>query len=95
MSPRYEPALYGVAESYQQQGRKDDAIAAFKRYLDAYPGAAKAQRQLDRLGGGASPASGDPTPPQTPDHPVEPAPKPTPTPTPRVDDNGQPQKPTE
>ncbi|HEU0029627.1 MAG TPA: tetratricopeptide repeat protein [Kofleriaceae bacterium] len=60
-SPRYEPALAGIAEAYQQQGRKDDAIAAWRTYLEAYPGSAKAQRALERLGAGDG--GGAPTPP--------------------------------
>ncbi len=79
VSSRYEPALWGVAEAYQQQGRKDSAIEAFKAYLEVYPGSAKAQKALDRLGAGTptpaeNPGSGGTTP--------EPTPTPTPTPTP-------------
>jgi hypothetical protein len=54
ISARYEPALWGVAEAYQQQGRREQAIEAYKRYLEVYPGTAKAQKQLDRLTGGTS-----------------------------------------
>jgi tetratricopeptide (TPR) repeat protein len=50
ISPRFEPALFGVAEAYAQQGRKEDAINSFKAYLEIYPGAAKAKRQLEMLG---------------------------------------------
>jgi predicted Zn finger-like uncharacterized protein len=50
LSARFEPALAGIAEAYQQQGRKDDAIAAWRRYLDAYPGARKGVAALERLG---------------------------------------------
>ena len=38
VSSRYEPALWGVAEAYQQQGRKEQAIEACKAYLEVYPG---------------------------------------------------------
>ncbi len=76
-SPRYEPALYGIAEAYHQQGRKDDAIEAYKAYLAVYPGTSKAVKALERLGvtdtGGATPP---PTPPPTPPT--------TPTPTPEA-----------
>src|SRR6185436_19964266 len=61
ISSRYEPALWGIAEAYQQQGRKDLAIEAFQHYLEAYPGSAKALKQLERLGaspGGAPPSGG-------------------------------------
>ncbi|MBZ0231664.1 MAG: tetratricopeptide repeat protein, partial [Deltaproteobacteria bacterium] len=61
ISPRFERALWGVAEAYQQQGRTDLAITAYEKYLSVYPGSAAAQRQLDRLKGNAS---GTPTPPE-------------------------------
>jgi len=67
VSSRYEPALRGVAEAYQQQGRKEQAIEAYKAYLEIYPDSAAAKKQLERLGGGDTP----PTPP---------APTPTPPP---------------
>jgi predicted Zn finger-like uncharacterized protein len=83
-SRRYEPALAGIAETYTTQGLKAEAIAAWRRYLEAYPGTAKATKALDRLGAGSgttptpTPGSGagsdtPPTPPPTP---------PTPPPTP-------------
>jgi len=82
VSSRYEPALWGVGEAYQQQGRKDQAIEAFKAYLEVYPGSAKAQKALDRLGAGSTPpdpgpgsGSTEPTPTPTP---TPPAPTPTP-----------------
>jgi predicted Zn finger-like uncharacterized protein len=62
VSPRYEPALWGVAEAYQQQGRKEQAVEALQRYLEAFPGAPKALRQLERLGGAPSAGSGSPPP---------------------------------
>ncbi len=49
-APRYEPALAGIAETYTLQSRKEDAISAWRRYLDAFPGSAKAQKAIDRLG---------------------------------------------
>ena len=67
VSSRYEPALRGVAEAYQQQGRREQAIEAYKAYLEIYPESAAAKKQLERLGGGETPA---------------PTPTPTPTPTP-------------
>jgi predicted Zn finger-like uncharacterized protein len=72
VSSRYEPALWGVGEAYQQQGRKDQAIEAFKSYLEIYPGSAKAQKALDRLGGSSTPG-----PSETPG---SGAPEPTPPP---------------
>jgi predicted Zn finger-like uncharacterized protein len=64
VSSRYEPALGGVAETYQRQGNKEQAIEAWHRYLDAYPNSPKAKKQLEILGdtGGDKPAP--PPPPQ-------------------------------
>lgn len=78
ISSKYEPALWGIAEAYQQQGRREQAVESYRRYLEVFPGSAKAQRQLDRLGGNDAPApSPGPTPSQPP---TESAPTPTPTP---------------
>jgi tetratricopeptide (TPR) repeat protein len=70
VSSRYEPALWGIAEAYMQQGRKEQALEAVKAYLETYPTAAKAQRALDRLGGGEKPPEkppeGSATPPTPP-----------------------------
>ena len=86
-SPRFEPALWGIAEAYQQQGRRDQAIEAYQRYLEVYPGSAKAQKQLDRLGGGGAGGSTPkdppaPTPTPTPEPAETPAPAPAPAPAP-------------
>ena len=54
----YEPALAGIAETYQQQGNKAKAIEAWHKYLGVYPGAMKAKRQLELLGEGDSSSSG-------------------------------------
>lgn len=66
-APKYEPALFGIAEAYQYQGRKDDAIEAYKAYLAVFPNAQKAIKALERLGvtdaGGTPPST--PTPPPT------------------------------
>jgi len=54
ISPRYQEALLGVAEAYQQQGLKDKAIAAYKRFIDEHPTSARArqaERQIEKLGG--------------------------------------------
>jgi tetratricopeptide (TPR) repeat protein len=68
VSPRYEPALRGVAETYQQMGRKEQAIEAYKAYLEIYPDSVAARKQLERLGGdaGAHPPAGSAAPPATP-----------------------------
>ncbi len=55
ISSRYEPALWGVAEAYTQQGRKEQALEAVKAYLEVYPGSPKATKALDRLGGSSAP----------------------------------------
>jgi predicted Zn finger-like uncharacterized protein len=73
VSSRYEPALRGIAEAYQQQGRKEQAIEAYKAYLEVYPGSVAAKKQLERLGGDAAPQA----PPAAP-----PAPAPAPAPDP-------------
>ena len=82
VDPRNEGALSGIAEMYQQQGRKDKAVEAWKAYQAIYPGSPKAQKQIDRLNGAAPP----PPPPETP--PVTPTPTPTPTPAPEAGSDG-------
>ncbi|HVV86350.1 MAG TPA: tetratricopeptide repeat protein, partial [Kofleriaceae bacterium] len=77
ISPRYERALWGVAEMYQQQGRPDLAISAYKDYLEVYPNSVAAQRQLDRLQGKAP---GAPTPPEDSGGDSGPATTPSPSP---------------
>jgi len=81
VSSRYEPALRGVAETYQQQGRKEQAIEAYRAYLEVYPDSVAAKKQLERLGGDTAspPQPGSGAPPPAPD-PAPPAPAPT-TPT--------------
>jgi predicted Zn finger-like uncharacterized protein len=81
VSSKYEPALSGVAEAYTQMGRKDQAIEAWKNYLDVYPGNAKAKKQLELLGAGASENNGGQGSATTPTPPTPP-PDPTPPPTP-------------
>jgi predicted Zn finger-like uncharacterized protein len=80
VSARFEPALAGVAETYQQQGNKDQAIESWQRYLDANPGSAKALKQLQILGAGATPTP--PTPGTGSGSDTTPAPPPTPAPAP-------------
>jgi tetratricopeptide (TPR) repeat protein len=81
VSPRYEPALGGIAETYQRQGNKASAIEAWNKYLEVFPGSPKAKKQLDILGAGDAPK---PPPPQPddkkPDETPPPPPSPTPTP---------------
>jgi tetratricopeptide (TPR) repeat protein len=56
ISPKYERALWGIAEGYQQQGLTQKAIDAYQAYLEAYPDSAAAKKQLEHLG--ASPSGG-------------------------------------
>jgi len=93
VSPKFEPALAGVAETYQQQGNHDQAVEAWQRYLDAYPGSAKATKQLSILGAGATPTP-PPTPTPQPSGGTD-SPTPTPTPTPTQSPTAQPQKPAD
>lgn len=78
VSPRYEAALRGIAETYQQQGRKEQAIEAYKAYLEAYPNSAAARKQLERLGGETGSPPAPPAP--APDSGAAPAPAPAPPP---------------
>ncbi len=88
ISPRFERALWGVAEAYQQQGRTDLAIKAYEDYLEVYPSSAAAKRQLERLQGKApAPTPTTPEPAVTPTDPgappadgTEPTPAPAPAP---------------
>lgn len=77
VSPRYEPALGGIAETYQRQGNKTTAIEAWNKYLEVFPGSPKAKKQLEILGAGDAPK-----PPQEDEKKPEEPPAPTPTPTP-------------
>jgi tetratricopeptide (TPR) repeat protein len=61
ISSRYQDALLGVAEAYQQQGLKPQAIDAYKKFIEEHPSsprAATARRQIEKLGGGTSGDSG-------------------------------------
>jgi tetratricopeptide (TPR) repeat protein len=64
ISPRYQDALWGVAEAYQQQGLKQQAIASYKKFAAEHPGskrAERAKRQIENLGGSVvdKPEGGD------------------------------------
>jgi predicted Zn finger-like uncharacterized protein len=82
VSPKFEPALGGVAETYQRQGNKEAAIEAWRKYLDIYPTSAKAKKQLEILGASDQPKE---PPKEAPKDPPKEQPAPT----------DQPQKPTE
>jgi predicted Zn finger-like uncharacterized protein len=98
VSPRYEPALRGIAETYQQQGRKEQAIEAYRHYLEVYPDSVAARKQLERLGADtqapspppSSAPSGSAAPPGNPPAPAAaPAPAPAaPPPAPAADSPG-------
>jgi tetratricopeptide (TPR) repeat protein len=99
VSPKYEPALRGIAETYQQQGRKEQAIEAYRRYLEVYPDSVAAKKQLERLGAdtqaappapspsgsGAAPGSSSASAPASPPAPAAP---PAPPPAPASDSPG-------
>lgn len=53
VSSRYEPALAGVAETYQKQGNREQEIEAWRKYLDFFPNSAKAKKRLEALGAAA------------------------------------------
>jgi tetratricopeptide (TPR) repeat protein len=58
VSPRYQPALWGMAEMYQRQGLTDQAIEGYRRFLREHPHsrrADQARRQIERLGGAVEP----------------------------------------
>jgi len=78
VSPKYEPALGGVAETYQRQGNKEAAIDAWKKYAELYPNSPKAKKQLEILGAGEKK---EPPKEQPKEQPKEP-PKETPAPPP-------------
>jgi len=89
VSQRFEPALAGVAETYQQQGNREQAVEAWQKYLEAYPGSAKATKQLQILGAGSPPPPPPPQPTPQPPPQTNGTDSPTPTPT------QQPQKPAD
>jgi len=89
VSSRYEPALRGIAEAYQQQGRREQAIEAYRAYLEIYPDSSAAKKQIELLGGNAAtppPAAATP-PPAAPAPPAPPAPPPA-TPEPPAQGSG-------
>jgi tetratricopeptide (TPR) repeat protein len=73
VSSRYEPALGGVAETYQRQGNKEQAIEAWHHYLDAYPSSPKAKKQLEILGDTSGDKPAPPPPPPQGDQAPQPA----------------------
>lgn len=54
VSSRYQDALWGIAEAYQQQGLARQSVEAYKRFLEEHPTsprAARAKKQIEKLGG--------------------------------------------
>jgi tetratricopeptide (TPR) repeat protein len=52
IAPSFGPALFGLGEAYRHEGQPAQAIAAYKKYLDALPGgpyATAARRQITEL----------------------------------------------
>jgi predicted Zn finger-like uncharacterized protein len=52
VAPSFGPALFGLGEAYRHEGQPVQAIAAYKKYLDASPGgpyATAARRQVREL----------------------------------------------
>lgn len=83
ISSRYEPALWGIAETYLQQGRKENALEAVKAYIEVHGETPKAKKALERLGatgGGGGTSTPTPTPPENGGGGGSAAPAPTPTP---------------
>jgi len=72
--------MWGIAELYQRQGNKEEAIAKYQEFVEAFPTtrrATAARRQIDKLRGDSGESSGggessgdDSTPP--PDSQVDP-----------------------
>jgi predicted Zn finger-like uncharacterized protein len=58
LSSKNERALWGIAQAYQEQGLKAQAVEAYRNYLEVFPGSDPARRQIDRLGGGSDAPSG-------------------------------------
>jgi predicted Zn finger-like uncharacterized protein len=52
VAPSFGPALFGLGEAYRHEGQPAQAVAAYKKYLDASPGgpyATAARRQVREL----------------------------------------------
>jgi outer membrane protein OmpA-like peptidoglycan-associated protein len=57
-----EPVLAGLAEAFQKQDKKVEAVAAWRRYLEKYPGSEKALGSLRMLGTARKSLAGPKTP---------------------------------
>lgn len=68
---RHEPALAGTAETYHQQGNKEQEAEAWRKYLEVYPNSQKAKKRLEAL---APPADTAPPSAESPAPPAAPSP---------------------
>jgi Tfp pilus assembly protein PilF len=77
ISSHYQDAMWGIAELYQRQGNKEEAIAKYQEFLDAFPTSKRstaARRQIDKLradsgessGGGGTSSGEESSPPPDP-----------------------------
>ncbi|HEY4395650.1 MAG TPA: tetratricopeptide repeat protein [Polyangia bacterium] len=60
IAPSFGPALFGLGEAYRHEGQPAQAVAAYKKYLDALPGgpySTAARRQVRELEGQAPSAA--------------------------------------
>jgi len=61
ISSHYQDAMWGIAELYQRQGNKEEAIAKYQEFVEAFPSskrATAARRQIDKLRGDSAESSG-------------------------------------
>ncbi len=61
ISSHYQDAMWGIAELYQRQGNKEEAIAKYQEFVEAFPTtrrATAARRQIDKLRGDSGESSG-------------------------------------
>lgn len=107
ISSRYQDALWGVAEAYQQQGLKTQAIVSYRTFIEKHPSSRRAdmaKRQIERLGGSLTPEPkpDEPESNPTPEKPEATEPEkdkgesagdPTPTPEPTSDEGASPSPP--
>jgi tetratricopeptide (TPR) repeat protein len=49
ISSRYQPAMWGIAEAYQQQGLKQEALERFEAFVAEHPGNPRAEAARSRI----------------------------------------------
>jgi hypothetical protein len=82
ISPRYGDALIGIAEAYRYQGMKEEALAAYEKYLEHHPSGSKAtmaRKFVGELKPAEPPPPQDPPPPPPQDPPPPPQDPPPPS----------------